>query len=167
MIEIIMGILNDIAYYLTHYWHWTITFFYFQVVKSSLNAMEHSGYAKFKEKLGIPDKWDWWFDPAVSHNNKKFNWIFKILGWDENKWKWLGRLLTPFSDFWHSMWTLWQVWFLIALYIETRNFWLTLCLVGIPGVYLIFNGIYAYLRDVEFLHIPFLMKKQKPDSDKS
>lgn len=101
----------------------------FNIIKASNDALLHD-YPKWKQRFGIPDKWDFYFNPAISWQNKYKSWLWK--------------LLTPFSDIWHILWTLWQFLFVYALIIEL-GFWYGLAL-GIAGVFVIFNGLYNFLR---------------------
>ena len=106
-----------------------ILFFSFMVVKASNDALLHD-YPKWKQRFGIPDKWDFYFNPVVSHLNKHRSRI------------WL--LLTPFSDIWHTLWTLWQFYFVYVLMTQL-GFWYGLA-TGAAGVFVVFNGLYNFLR---------------------
>ncbi len=107
-----------------------IIFWTFCLVKALNNSLLHN-YRAWKSRFGIPDKWDWWFDPSISWKNK-------------NK-SWLWGLLTPFSDFWHSLWTWWQIGFVTYAIIETG--WFNgLLLTGVGGVFVIFNGVYSFMK---------------------
>ena len=115
---------------------WASLFWSFCLVKAFGNALKHN-YASFKKVLGIPDKWDWYFDPRISWHNKNASW-------------WMF-FLTPFSDFWHSLWTAWQFYYVIAVSIKTDNWILGVLMVGIPGVFIIFNGFYNWLKQTKFI----------------
>ena len=105
----------------------------FQIIKASNNALQHD-YKHWKQRFGIPDKWDYWFNPAISWKNK----------YESKIWLWL----TPFSDIWHTLWTLWQI-----------NVFRVLCeqygwigfIWGVAGVFIIFNGLYNFLRYKKFI----------------
>lgn len=101
----------------------------FNIVKASNDALTHD-YAKWKQRLGIPDKWVFYFDPSIS-------WMNKYRGK-------LWSLLTPFSDIWHTLWTLWQFYFVYCL-VRELGFWSGLA-IGVAGVFIIFNGLYNFLR---------------------
>lgn len=115
----------------------TIIFWIFCIFKSLADSLKHE-YPKWKSRLGIPDKWDWWFDAAVSHQNKY-------------KGFWAG-IFTPFSDAWHTLWTIPQFAFVIYAIIKTGLI-SGLLVTGIGGVFVIFNGIYAFMRKKKFLKI--------------
>jgi len=112
-----------------------IIWFWFQITKSSNNALLHD-YTKWKQRLGIPDKWDWWFNPNVSHQNKYKSWLWK--------------LLTPFSDFWHTNWTVFQIGWTVIMVI---NFGWYGLFTAIAGVFIIFNGLYNFLRFKPFVKL--------------
>jgi len=116
---------------------WSI-FWSFQIVKASMNALRHD-YGAFKSRLGIPDKWDWWFDPSISWKNKyERGWFF--------------RYIVPFSDLWHTGWTLWQLAFVVLAIIKIG--WINgLLVMGVGGVFLIFNGLYNFLRRKKYTHL--------------
>jgi len=101
----------------------------FQIVKSSNDALLHD-YKKWKQRFGIPDKWDFYFDPSISHLNKHKSWLWE--------------LLTPFSDIWHIFWTLWQFYFVYVL-VRQFGFWEGMAY-GVAGVFIVFNGLYNFLR---------------------
>jgi len=117
-------------------WEWALLFWTFCVVKALNNSLRFD-YRMWKVKFAIPDRWDFWFDPSISWENKYRSWLWK--------------LLTPFSDFWHTMWTLWQVQFVITVSLYFDNWIFGVGITGIVGVYIIFNGIYAYARDRKFI----------------
>ena len=112
----------------------TIIFWTFCIVKAFNNSLRHD-YKNWKSRFGIPDKWDFWFNPAISHTNKYRDWVWK--------------LLTPVSDFWHTLWTLWQISFVVYVYLEHGLLQATIT--GITGVFVIFNGIYAFMRRRAFI----------------
>lgn len=100
-----------------------------------MNSLRHD-YKNWKSRFGIPDNWDWWFNPAISWKNKYER-------------GWFCRYVVPFSDLWHSVWTLWQIGF--VTYAITAHGWLSgLIITGVSGVFLIFNGIYAFMRRRKF-----------------
>ena len=113
-----------------------ILFFTFMIVKASNNALKHD-YDKWKQRLGIPIKWDFYFNPATSHLNK-----YRSRLW---------MLLTPFSDIWHTLWTLWQFYFVYVLMTQL-GFWYGLG-VGVAGVFVIFNGLYNFLRFKKYIQL--------------
>jgi hypothetical protein len=96
--------------------------------------MQHD-YSKWKKRLGISDKIDFYFNPLESWKNK-----YKSKIW---------MLLTPFSDAWHTLSTLWQFYFVIVLMNEF-GFWGGLAL-GVAGVFVVFNGIYNFMRYRRFI----------------
>ena len=106
-------------------------------VQKSLRESLRDDYPTWKNRLNIPDKWDFWFDPGISWQNKDKNWVWKAL--------------TPFSDFWHTVSTLYQISWVIIMIINWG--WWGL-LFGITGVYVVFNGIYAFLRRKQWISIP-------------
>jgi len=136
---------------LLYYPEWAIIFWTFCTVKAFGNSLRHN-YKRFKIVLGIPDRWDWWFDPSQSHNNKYENWIW--------------RFLAPFSDFWHTIWTVWQFYFVIQCVFALHKYstmlhpqffvWAYIIygvgIVGIVGVFIIFNGFYNWLKQTKFIH---------------
>lgn len=100
-----------------------------------MNSLRHD-YKNWKSRFGIPDKWDWWFNPAISGKNKYKSWLW--------------GLLTPFSDLWHIGWTVWQIGF--VAYAVTKYGWVSgLIVTGVSGVFLIFNGIYNFMRRKNFI----------------
>jgi len=112
-----------------------IIFWTFCIVKAINNALRFD-YKNWKARLGIPDKWDWWFNPSISWKNKNKSWLWK--------------LLTPFSDFWHTLWTIWQIGFVIYSIIKTG--WINgLLITGVVGVFILFNSIYAFLRKKRYV----------------
>ena len=115
---------------------WIIIFLTFMIVKASNDALLHD-YSKWKQRFGIPDKWDFYFNPAISWKNK-----YKSKVW---------LLLTPFSDIWHTLWTLWQFLFVYALTTE-YGFWYGLG-IGVFGVFIVFNGLYNFLRYKKFIQL--------------
>lgn len=115
----------------------TIIFWTFCIVKALADSLKHD-YPKWKRRLGIPDNWDWWFDPAISHQNK-------------HKGFWWG-IITPFSDAWHTLWTLWQIGFVIYAMIKT-GFVNGLIVTGVGGVFILFNGIYAFMKKKKYFKI--------------
>jgi hypothetical protein len=106
------------------------------IVKASNDALKHD-YSKWKQRFGISDKWDFYFNPLTSWTNK-----YKSKIW---------MLLTPFSDIWHTLWTLWQFYFVYALMIE-YGFWYGLG-VGVAGVFIVFNGLYNFLGYKKFIQL--------------
>ena len=113
-----------------------IIFFSFMVVKASNNALLHD-YPRWRQRFGIPAKWDFYFNPAISHLNK-----YKSKIWN---------LLTPFSDIWHTLWTLWQFYFVYVL-IRQFGFWEGMAY-GVGGVFIVFNGLYNFLRYKKFINL--------------
>ena len=112
-----------------------VLFFTFMVVKASNNALIHD-YAKWKQRLGISIKWDFYFNPAISYLNKyRKDKILGFISW---------QLATPFSDIWHTLWTVWQFYFVYVLMTQL-GVWYGLG-VGVAGVFVIFNGLYNFLR---------------------
>jgi len=108
----------------------------FMIVKASNDALTHD-YYKWKQRFGIPDKWDFYFNPAISWQNKYRSWLWK--------------LLTPFSDIWHTLWTLWQFYFVYVLMTQF-GFWYGLA-IGAGGVFIVFNGLYNFLRYKPFIKL--------------
>ena len=120
----------------------TIIFWTFCIAKAFMNSLRHD-YKGWKSRFGIPDKWDFWFNPGISHTNKYKGKLFWFITWEH---------ITPFSDLWHTVWTLWQSgvigW---AIY---RDGWVSgLLLTGVVGVFIIFNGIYNFMRRRKFIEI--------------
>lgn len=109
----------------------------FNIVKASNDALLHD-YPKWKQRLGISDKWDFYFNPAISWQNK-----YKSKIW---------MLLTPFSDIWHTLWSLWQFYFVYCLITEL-SLWSGLA-IGVAGVFIIFNGLYNFLRYKPYIKLP-------------
>ncbi|MGB5850235.1 MAG: hypothetical protein WBH40_17230 [Ignavibacteriaceae bacterium] len=126
---------NSIPQLWNEQWVWVITFYFFAVVKAINNALRHD-YKSFKSRFGIKDQWDFWFNPGISHRNK-----YKSPIW---------KLLTPFSDLWHTLWTLWMTWFQVALLIETGSVIFSFGISGVVGVWLIFNSLYAFARKKKY-----------------
>lgn len=110
----------------------------FQVVKSVNNALRHD-YKHWKQRFGVPDKWDFWFNPAISHNNKYRGKIFWFVTW---------KMITPFSDFWHTAWTVFQIGWTVIMVI---NFGWYGLFIAIGGVFIVFNSIYNWLRYKKFI----------------
>lgn len=108
----------------------------FMIVKASNDALTHD-YGKWKQRFGIPDKLDFYFNPAISFMNK-----YKSKIW---------MLLTPFSDIWHTLWTLWQFYFVYVLMTQF-GFWIGLA-IGAAGVFIVFNGLYNFLRYKPYIKI--------------
>jgi len=107
-----------------------------------MNSLRHD-YKGWKSRFGIPNKWDFYFDPAISHRNKYRGKLFWFITW---------KHITPISDVWHLAWTLFQVGFVI--YAIVRDGWLSgLFVTGIIGVYFIFNGGYAFMRRRKFIKL--------------
>ena len=105
----------------------------FQIVKSVNNALRHD-YKHWKQRFGISDKLDFWFDPGISHTNKYRGKIFWFITW---------KMITPFSDFWHTAWTLFQIEWTVIMVI---NFGWYGLFIAIGGVFIVFNNIYNFLR---------------------
>lgn len=91
----------------------------------------HHFYANVKRVLHIPDKWDWWFNPAISWKNKY-----------RNK---LWQFFTPISDQKHVNRTIQWLLVMGIVYNYTQNIWISLG-IGILGVYIMFNLIYKILK---------------------
>jgi len=123
--------INEIPKLALSEWHWLVTSFYFMITKAVANSLKHN-YDSWKKVLHIPDGWDWWFNPATSWKNK-YNY------------KWLG-IFVGISDCWHTLWTVWIIWYQVALTIETGNPIFAFVISGGIGMYLIFNPIYNWLR---------------------
>jgi hypothetical protein len=105
------------------------------IVKASNDALMHD-YSKWKQRFGIPDKWGFYFNPLISWKNK-----YKSKVW---------MLLTPFSDIWHTLWSLWQFYFVIILIQQFG--WMGLAY-GVAGVFIVFNGFYNFLRYKKFIQL--------------
>lgn len=108
----------------------------FMVQKALRDSMQHD-YAKWKQRFGIPDKWDFYFNPNISHKNK-YSKVF-----------WLS--ITPISDAWHTLSTLWQFYFVYVLMTQL-GFWYGLA-IGAGGVFIVFNGIYNFMRYKPFIKL--------------
>jgi hypothetical protein len=116
-----------------------IIFWTFTITKALADSLQHD-YPKWKSRFGIPGKWDWWFNPAISWENK-------------NKGFWWG-VFTPFSDAWHSLWTFWQIGFVI--YAVAAKGWVSgLLVTGVAGVFILFNGVYAFARKQKYIKVKF------------
>lgn len=108
----------------------------YQIQKSIKDVLQHD-YKNWKSRFGIPDKWDFWFNPAVSWQNK-----YRSRWWN---------VFTPFSDAWHTIATIYQIAWVIIMIVNWG--WWGL-LFGVTGVYVVFNGIYAFLRRKQWISIP-------------
>jgi hypothetical protein len=115
--------------------HLIIIFWIFCITKALTDSLKHD-YPAWKSRLGIPNKWDWYFDPSISYLNKKRNWIW--------------GLITPVSDAWHTLWTIPQIGYIIYAVIILG--WVNgLLVAGVGGVFVIFNGIYAFMRKKPYI----------------
>ena len=114
--------------------HYFIIFIAFCFLKALENAMLHD-YPAWKKRFGIPNKWDWWFNPKESWKNKYKGWLWKIL--------------TPISDCWHTIWTVSMSSYIIYIMIEI-NLYQGL-MVGVIGIFVIFNFFYPFFRRKEIL----------------
>lgn len=80
-----------------------------------------------KVTLHIPDKWDWYCNPAISWENKDRGWLWK--------------LLTPVSDLYHLLASMFMLCFLLALQEEL----LLMVIIWIVGI-LFGNLIYKLVK---------------------
>jgi hypothetical protein len=124
-----------------YYWHFVAFIFAFSIVKSLNNALLHD-YSKWKQRLGIPDKWDWYFNPNISWKNKNKGKLFWFITWE---------MVTPFSDFWHTLWTLYQIGITIDMVVLFG--WIYGLVPNVISVFLIFNGIYNFMRYKKFIKL--------------
>lgn len=117
-----------------YYYHFAAFIILFSVIKAFANALKHD-YLKWKQRLGIPDRLDFWFNPAISHNNKNRGKLFWFITWE---------MITPFSDMWHTLWTLFQ--FAVTIDMMILFGWWQGLLPNVISVFVVFNGIYNFLR---------------------
>lgn len=120
------------------------------IIACLFNFLMDEAYYHYDRFLGkiIPDKWDWWFDPSVSHTNKYFSQVpvIRFL---------FTTLLVWVTDFWHfaKFVSLMSIGFIIVI-LEDRglNFWQHLIEVLVLGfawffLWEFFNGIINVLSN--------------------
>lgn len=137
MTEIIL-IINSLPPF---YWHFVGWLFSYNIVKALKDAVSHD-YPKWKQRFGIPDKWDFYFNPAISHQNKYRGKLFWFITWEN---------ITPFSDIWHTLSTLLQIAWTIDMIVMFG--WIAGLVPNIISVFLIFNGLYNFLRYKKYIKL--------------